>query len=476
MSKEWLLCQAPAKEQNLRAPKTMSNLPEQTLEEQTPPVTNQNPNENNSNNNEQKEVQVQRDQSQEWETMARAWVSAFPEAKAVSSSQVDAWIDSNYSSLPADLQSMPRSELIDRLLSIQHYMKLPNEQKEGTSVETPARFQRTDQWIPVYAWLENLDQDEVVKSKDISDWLNANPQVKEQLCSRHSRYHLMHYIKKCHLKILKRREKKGFKQISNEAAAAPLNKETSLTVQKNVVPKQPAPPPPSNPLSLIPKDSDLYVSKRNEALRKYEILSITEDSCLLDISNTYALVGIGAFASRSAKEVEDDNLPTIMTIKTAPLAETSTLKLEKDILFFFLDIKSAKGLPEHEIGRYTKDILRGLDHIHSRGLVHCDIQADNTLLVAGKDAVSWLRLQILDWQRICSMMTAEISAWGSFGSGLASRDDLLELIAFSSEVPEFPSNISEDGRDFLSKCFIGVHQLRWTAKHVLAHPFPSVDE
>lgn len=127
MSKEWLLCQAPAKEQNLRAPKTMSNLPEQTLEEQTPPVTNQNPNDNNSNNNEQKEVQVQRDQSQEWETMARAWVSAFPEAKAVSSSQVDAWIDSNYSSLPADLQSMPRSELIDRLLSIQHYMKLPNE-------------------------------------------------------------------------------------------------------------------------------------------------------------------------------------------------------------------------------------------------------------------------------------------------------------------------------------------------------------
>lgn len=72
----------------------------------------------------------------------------------------------------------------------------------------PARFQRTDQWIPVYSWLESLDQDDVVKSKDISDWLAANPQVKEQLCSRHSRYHLMHYIKKCHLKILKRKEKK----------------------------------------------------------------------------------------------------------------------------------------------------------------------------------------------------------------------------------------------------------------------------
>lgn len=74
--------------------------------------------------------------------------------------------------------------------------------------DNPARFQRTDQWIPVYEWLEVLDKDEVVKSKDISDWLSENPTVREQLCSRHSRYHLMHYIKKCHLKILKRREKK----------------------------------------------------------------------------------------------------------------------------------------------------------------------------------------------------------------------------------------------------------------------------
>ncbi|KDO52668.1 hypothetical protein CISIN_1g039869mg, partial [Citrus sinensis] len=152
---------------------------------------------------------------------------------------------------------------------------------------------------------------------------------------------------------------------------------------------------------------------------------------------------------------------------------------------------SAKGLPEHEIGRYTKDILRGLDHIHSHGLVHCDIQGDNTLLVAGKDAHEaeisaflqrhglLLIYHVDTWalgRVFVEMMTAEISAWGSFGRGLASRDDLLELIAFSSEVPEFPSNISEDGRDFLSKCFIRVHQLRWTAKHVLAHPFPSVDE
>lgn len=48
----------------------------------------------------------------------------------------------------------------------------------------------------------------MVKSKEISDWLTENPKIQEQLCSRHSRYHLMHYIKKCHFKILKRREKR----------------------------------------------------------------------------------------------------------------------------------------------------------------------------------------------------------------------------------------------------------------------------
>jgi hypothetical protein len=80
---------------------------------------------------------------------------------------------------------------------------------ETNQVDVPhARFQRTDQWLPVYSWLESLDKDEVVKSKDISDWLAENPGIREQLFSRHSRYHLMHYIKKCHVKILKRRERK----------------------------------------------------------------------------------------------------------------------------------------------------------------------------------------------------------------------------------------------------------------------------
>ncbi|KAG5230323.1 ribonucleoside-diphosphate reductase [Salix suchowensis] len=230
----------------------MSNSMEQTLEGEG----------NNNRGSEQNP-----NQSQEWETMARLWLSAFAGVKAVSTMEVETWIDSNYSSLPSDLQSMHRSDLIDRLLSIQKYMRLPtqNQVTETNQADVPhARFQRTDQWLPVYSWLESLDKDEVVKSKDISDWLTENPEIREQLFSRHSRYHLMHYIKKCHVKILKRRErKKGVQATDNP---------TSPKSQKNVGVKELAPVPTINPLNNIPKDSELYVSKRNEALQKYEIL------------------------------------------------------------------------------------------------------------------------------------------------------------------------------------------------------------
>ena len=93
----------------------MSNSTEQTLDDEPRPS-------NRSPNNQLREDQ----QAQEWETLARAWVSAFPEAKAVNVSQVEVWIDSNFCSLPSELQSMPRSELIDRLLSIQNYLRFPS--------------------------------------------------------------------------------------------------------------------------------------------------------------------------------------------------------------------------------------------------------------------------------------------------------------------------------------------------------------
>ncbi|CAN6585567.1 unnamed protein product [Malus baccata var. baccata] len=215
--------------------------------------------------------------SQEWETMARAWLCSFPEAKAVSMDEVEAWIDSNFDFIPQGIKSMPRGDLCHRLIAIQNCMRLPNQDphspiqdgKEENQGDIPhARFKRTDQWRPAYIWLESLEKDDVVKSKDIADWLTENPDIQAELCSRHSKYHLMHYIKKCHMKILKRREKKkGIKQ---------PDKPASLKVHKDVAMKQeaslPSPLSVCNALINAPKDGDAYVMKRKEAIQKYEIL------------------------------------------------------------------------------------------------------------------------------------------------------------------------------------------------------------
>ncbi|KAH9299106.1 hypothetical protein KI387_030788, partial [Taxus chinensis] len=70
-----------------------------------------------------------------------------------------------------------------------------------------ARFKRSDKWKPIYSWLESLDCEEIVRTKTIVEWLSQNPDVREDLQSKHSRYHMIHYVQKCHSKILKKREK-----------------------------------------------------------------------------------------------------------------------------------------------------------------------------------------------------------------------------------------------------------------------------
>uniref|UniRef100_A0A7C8YTQ7 Uncharacterized protein n=1 Tax=Opuntia streptacantha TaxID=393608 RepID=A0A7C8YTQ7_OPUST len=214
-------------------------------------------------------------------------------------SDVENWVKSNHEILPEEIKSMSQSDLLQRFSALQRSQPTvapepaiePSQVKTVSQVEYPFRFQRTDRWLPVYTWLESLNADEVVKSKDISDWLSANPKICEQLCSRHSRYHLTHYIKKCHSKILKRQDKL---KVEQPKAVEP----TSEGVGNADVPATPASMPciffqnkllnvsdsfafatiwidhlyGPNQLVNIPRDSDLFQAKRKEALRKYEIL------------------------------------------------------------------------------------------------------------------------------------------------------------------------------------------------------------
>lgn len=200
------------------------------------------------------------DATHEFETLARSWLSTLPSDQPLNPNDVVSWIQSNISSVPDHIKSMSQSDVVNLFNSfLNDAGNLSNEERDPHYY----RFQRSDQWKPIYTWLETLKTDEVIKSKEIIDWLTENPEVRDDLSARHSRYHLMHYIKKCHMKILKRNEKKmGLHttiKMSSPKALKTEEKKALLML-------------PSTSATKLPKDSPTYLVKRNEALRKFEIL------------------------------------------------------------------------------------------------------------------------------------------------------------------------------------------------------------
>ncbi|GER30896.1 mitogen-activated protein kinase kinase kinase [Striga asiatica] len=169
-----------------------------------------------------------------------------------------------------------------------------------------------------------------------------------------------------------------------------------------------------------------------------------------------------------------------------------------------------QGLPEFEIRRHTRALLRGLKHIHGSGYVHCDVKLQNVLLgadggvriadfglakrsgaaaaAAGKCELRGTPMymspemvaggeqgQAADvWALGCAVaeMATGRPVWGEFSDAAA----LMMTIGIGDRVPEAPGNLSGDGRDFLEKCFVKDPSRRWTAEMLLGHPFVGEDD
>ncbi|PIA28381.1 hypothetical protein AQUCO_07000010v1 [Aquilegia coerulea] len=161
------------------------------------------------------------------------------------------------------------------------------------------------------------------------------------------------------------------------------------------------------------------------------------------------------------------------------------------------------SLNESAIRSYLQDILQGLDYLHSNGVVHCDIKSCNILV--GEDGAKVADLgcarrvpQTDKAQRIPIAGTpmfmapevargeeqsfpADIWAVGctviEMATGSAPWPDVtdpvsaLYRIAFTTDVPEVPSFLSEQAKDFLDKCLRRDSKQRWTANQLLQHPF-----
>lgn len=162
-------------------------------------------------------------------------------------------------------------------------------------------------------------------------------------------------------------------------------------------------------------------------------------------------------------------------------------------------------LPEPDVRRYTRSMLQCLNYIHGKGYVHCDIKLPNILVSVDDESVKISdfglakRVGIKEdefclrgtplymspesiarseyeppsdiWSLGCIVaeMVAGKPAWRCRAD--ADVGALLFRIGFGSELPEIPSELSEQGKDFLSQCFVRDPTKRWTAEALLNHPF-----
>ncbi|KAG5411873.1 hypothetical protein IGI04_008192 [Brassica rapa subsp. trilocularis] len=142
---------------------------------------------------------------------------------------------------------------------------------------------------------------------------------------------------------------------------------------------------------------------------------------------------------------------------------------------------NGEGLPEATVRRYTGSVLRGLRHIHANGFAHCDLKLRNILLCCDG------AVKIADFG--LAKRTEEVTA----SSGVQIRGMPLYMapesvndneyrseadvwaLGCAVELPRIPENLSGQGRDFLSKCFVKDPKKRWTAEMLLNHPFIAVD-
>ncbi|XP_059295208.1 mitogen-activated protein kinase kinase kinase 20-like [Lycium ferocissimum] len=161
-------------------------------------------------------------------------------------------------------------------------------------------------------------------------------------------------------------------------------------------------------------------------------------------------------------------------------------------------------LPEFKVRKYTKALLRGLHYVHKSGYVHCDIKLQNILLGENgqvkiadfglakrsesmKDDKLRCELRGTPLYMSPEMVTggeqdtpSDIWALGCVVAEMATgtpvwrcsdMSKLLMNIGVGDQLPDFPDKLSEEGKDFLGKCFVKDPKKRWTAEMLLKHPF-----
>ncbi|CAH8344241.1 unnamed protein product [Eruca vesicaria subsp. sativa] len=221
-------------------------------------------------------------------------------------------------------------------------------------------------------------------------------------------------------------------------------------------------------------------------------------------------------ALRNERDVLDDLGDCLEIVRC--FGEGTTVENGEEVYNLFLEYasggnlrdmikKSGEGLPEFEVRRFTRSIVKGLCHVHENGFVHCDVKLENVLVFGDGDVkisdfglakrrsgtVDEIRgtplymapesvnngefespvdIWALGWC-VVEMLSGK-TAW-CLEEGITNVMSLMVRIG-SGDVPKIPVELSEEGKDFVRRCFVKDPVERWTAQMLLDHPFLAVDD
>ncbi|KAF4351211.1 hypothetical protein F8388_000387 [Cannabis sativa] len=147
------------------------------------------------------------------------------------------------------------------------------------------------------------------------------------------------------------------------------------------------------------------------------------------------------------------------------------------------DFMDVTILSETKVRQYTKSILRGLECVHKKGIVHCDLKPENILMVKEEDDDEDFVAKISDFGLSKKMsddwMTPGIvKGTKVYWAPECVEDEIQEQcsdiwaldgsIRWNNKINE---TMSKDAKDFLVKCFEANPLERPSATMLLSHPF-----
>ncbi|XLU25062.1 hypothetical protein S245_061128, partial [Arachis hypogaea] len=221
------------------------------------------------------------------------------------------------------------------------------------------------------------------------------------------------------------------------------------------------------------------------------------------------VLGAGSYGTVYLAIVVDEQTPyqSLIVVKSSIPKLAFSLKKEEQIFksVWEDDLIHKKPLPETEVSVYARMSVKGLSHIHHKGLVHCDLKPENILVFPSLDKeIANYQLKIMDFELSKTKEEeADVELWKSkprgtlsylspeaffghidapmdiwalgciviemltglpaWGESVLHEEYLGYLVEHFGESPKKPQGIDFFCYDFLENCFMKDPSKRWTA-------------